>query len=293
MHRVMVWCAVTLISAAYLQAQTDPHSDHMMPAPSMQAPRPMNESLPPDAEHAKEALSKSPRHREWVDVVMPDGQKITTYIVYPERRDKAGTVIVIHEIFGLSEWIEGVADQLAEDGFIALAPDLLSGKGPKGGGTAELGEEATKVIRTLSTEDVIARLNAVRDYALKIPAANGRLGVVGFCWGGSQAFNYATAQPKLDAAVVYYGSAPSDAAALGRINAPILGLFGGDDARVNATIPPADAELKKLGKKFTYQIFEGAGHGFLRQQTGRDGANLKATEKAWPATLAFFREQLK
>ena len=157
----------------------------------------------------------------------------------------------------------------------------------------ELGEEATKVIRTLTPDEVLARLNAVRDYALKIPAANGKVGVVGFCWGGSQSFNYAVTQPKLDAAVVYYGTAPSDSAALARVNAPILGLFGGDDARVNATIPPAEAELKKLGKTFTQQVFEGAGHGFLRQQTGRDGANMRATEKAWPATLALFRERLK
>ena len=254
---------------------------------------PAEGSLPPDADHAKDALSKSPRHQEWVDVQMPDGQKIVTFVVYPERKAKAGAVIVIHEIFGLSEWIRGVADQLAKDGFIALAPDLLSGKGPKGGGTAELGEEATKVIRTLTPDEVIARLNAVRDFALKVPAANGRLGVVGFCWGGSQSFNYAVAQPKLDAAVVYYGTAPSDGAALARINAPVLGLFGGDDARVNATIPPAEAELKKLGKSFTQHVFEGAGHGFLRQQTGRDGANQSATEKAWPATLALFRERLE
>ena len=295
----MLRCAVVSVLAMFVfvavdsKAQSDPHTEHAMTEPSYPAPAPADDTLPPDAEHAKDALSKSPRHQEWVDVQMPDGQKITTFVVYPERKDKAGAVIVIHEIFGLSEWIRGVADQLAKDGFIALAPDLLSGKGPKGGGTAELGEEATKVIRSLTPDEVIARLNAVRDFALKVPAANGKLGVVGFCWGGSQSFNYAVAQPKLDAAVVYYGTAPSDSAALARINAPVLGLFGGDDARVNATIPPAEAELKKLGKTFTQHVFDGAGHGFLRQQTGRDGANMRATEKAWPATLALFSEQLK
>jgi carboxymethylenebutenolidase len=276
-----------------LRAQADPHAGHAAASAPSQAAGAMNESLPPDAERAKETLDKSPRHQEWADVKLQDGQKITTFVVYPERKEKAGAVIVIHEIFGLSDWVRGVADQLAEDGFIALAPDLLSGKGPNGGGTAELGQEATKVIRTLTPEDVAARLNAVRDYALKLPAANGRIGVVGYCWGGSQTFNYAIAQPGLDAAVAYYGSAPADPALLGRIKAPILGLFGGDDARVNATIPPAAAELKKLGKEFTYQMFDGAGHGFLRQQTGREGANLKATEKAWPATVAFFREHLR
>ncbi len=284
--------AVLVFGIVESRAQADLHEGHAMMETSRPASGPADESLPPDADRAKESLSKSPRHQEWVDVKLPDGQKITTFVVYPERKDKAGTVIVIHEIFGLSDWVRGVADQLAKEGFIALAPDLLSGKGPNGGGTAELGDQATKVIRTLTVDDVTARLNAVRDYALKIPAANGKLGVVGFCWGGSQSFNYAVAQPKLDAAVVYYGTAPSDSASLARINAPVLGLFGGDDARVNATIPPAEAELKKLGKSFTQQVFEGAGHGFLRQQTGREGANMKATEKAWPATVAFFRKNL-
>jgi carboxymethylenebutenolidase len=292
LRMVVLILTTMMIWVAQLLAQADPHAGHTMPVPVSQAAGPMNESLPPDAEHAVEALAKSPRHQEWVDVKLPDGQKIVTFVVYPERKEKAGVVIVIHEIFGLSDWVRGVADQLAEDGFIALAPDLLSGKGPKGGGTAELGQEATKVIRTLTPDDVLARLNAVHDYALTIPAANGKIGVVGYCWGGSQSFNYAVAQPRLDAAVAYYGTAPSDLAALARIHAPLLGLFGGDDARVNATIPPAEAELKKLGKSFTYHIFEGAGHGFLRQQTGRDGANLKATEQAWPATLTFFRQHL-
>jgi carboxymethylenebutenolidase len=250
-------------------------------------------ALPPDAEHAKEALARSPRHAEWVDVKMPDGQKITTFVVYPERKDKAPVVIVIHEIFGLSEWVRGVADQLAADGFIALAPDLLSGKGPNGGGTDSLGQDATKVIRTLTPGDVVARLNAVRDYALTLPAANGKTGVVGFCWGGTQSFLYAVEQPKLDAAVVYYGTSPAAPAALARVHAPVLGLYGGDDARVVATVAPAEAEMKKLGKPFTARIFEGAGHGFLRQQEGRDGANLKASEKAWPETIAFFRQHLK
>ncbi len=286
--------AAMLLCGKTAAAQTDPHAGHQTPAQAPKAAGLVNEALPPDADHAKEALAKSPRHKEWVDAPMPDGTKLQTFVVYPERKDKAGLVIVIHEIFGLTDWIRGVADQLAEDGFIALAPDLLSGKAPGGGGSQELGEEgATKVIRTLTPEDVVGRLNAVREYALKIPAGNGKVGVVGYCWGGSQSFLYATAQPALNAAVVYYGSSPSDPAAFARIQAPVLGLYGGDDARVNATIAPADAAMKKLGKRYTYHIYEGAGHGFLRQQTGRDGANMRATEQAWPATIAFFREHLK
>jgi carboxymethylenebutenolidase len=287
-----------LLSALPAFAQTDPHAGHAQEkaaaaATPAAAPVPRNEALPADADQAKEALAKSPRHGEWVDIKLPDGGKLVTWVVYPETKSKAGVVIVIHEIFGLSDWARGVADQLAKEGFIALAPDLLSGKGPNGGGTDSLGEDVGKVIRTLTPEDVALRLNAVRDYALKLPASNGKAGSVGFCWGGTASFAYAAAQPKLDAAVVYYGTSPVDAAAYAKISSPVLGLYGGDDARVDATIPTAEAEMKKLNKRYTPRVFEGAGHGFLRQLSAKDGANLKAAEQAWPATLAFFRELLK
>ena len=284
-----------LLAAGPAAAQHDPHAGHAMekPAVTPAAPAPRNQAIPPDAEQAKAALATSPRHGEWVDLKLADGVKLVTWVVYPEKKEKAGAVIVIHEIFGLTDWVRGVADQLAKDGFIALAPDLLSGKGPSGGGTESLGDDVTKVIRTLTPETVSVRLDVVRDYALKIAAANGKVGTVGYCWGGSTSFAYAVAQPKLNAAVVYYGTSPADAADFAKISAPVLGLYGGDDARVNATIPAAEAEMKKLGKRYTVQVYDGAGHGFLRQQSGRDGANLKASEKAWAATLAFFREFLK
>jgi len=284
------------VVAGSAAAQNDPHAGHAMErpaAPATATATPRNEALPPDADQAKRALSKSPRHGEWVDIKLPDGGKLVTWVVYPETKTKAGAVIVIHEIFGLTEWVRGVADQLAKEGFIALAPDLLSGMGPNGGGTESLGDDVTKTIRNLTPGMVAARLNVVRDYALKLPAANGKSGSIGFCWGGSSSFAYAVAQPKLDAAVVYYGTSPSDAADYAKIGAPVLGLYGGDDARVNATIPTAEAELKKLGKRYTSHVYDGAGHGFLRQQLGRDGANMKASERAWAATLAFLREQLK
>jgi carboxymethylenebutenolidase len=265
----------------------------LLAASVLSAPAPRNEAIPPDADQAKATLAKSPRHGEWADIKLPDGGTLVTWVVYPEKKEKVGTVIVIHEIFGLTDWVRGVADQVAKEGFIALAPDLLTGKGPGGGGTDSLGEEVTKVIRTLTPDSVIARLDAVRDYALKVPAANGKVGTIGFCWGGTSSFAYAVAQPKLNAAVVYYGTSPSEMASYGKIGAPILGLYGGDDARVNATIPAAEAEMKKLGKRYSPHIYEGAGHGFLRQQSGRDGANMKASQKAWPATLAFLRENLK
>jgi carboxymethylenebutenolidase len=250
-------------------------------------------AIPPDANQVKEALAKSPRHGEWVDVALPGGGKLVTWVVYPEKKEKAGIVIVIHEIFGLTDWVRGVADQLAKEGFIALAPDLLSGMGPNGGGTDALGADATKVIRNLTPEDAVRRLDAVRAYALGLPAANGKVGSVGFCWGGSTSFGYAVAQPKLDAAAVYYGSSPEAADDYRKIGAPVMGFYGGDDARVNATIPRAEEAMRKAGKSYSSNVYEGAGHAFLRQQAEREGANARATAKAWVATLAFLRENLR
>jgi carboxymethylenebutenolidase len=275
------------------QPAVDPHAGHAQEAAKPAAQATVNEKLPPDAEGAVAALKRSSRHQEWVDIKVPGSTTtLKTFVVYPERKEKAGVVIVIHEIFGLSDWVRGVADQLAEDGFIAIAPDLLSGKGPNGGGTAELAEKATQVIGTLTPEEILAGLNAVRDYGMKLPAANGKTGVVGYCWGGTQSFNYAVNQPGLNAAVVYYGTSPSDPAAYAKVKAPVLGLYGGNDARVDATIPIAEENMKKNGKSYQPNLFEGAGHGFLRQQTGANGANMQATEKAWPMTIEFFRKNL-
>jgi len=293
---ILLSSGLLVLPASSSLAQSDPHAGYAMEkpaAPATAAVAPRNEALPPDAEQAKGALAASPRHGEWVDVPFEGSVKLLTWVVYPERKDKAPVVLVIHEIFGLTDWARGVADQLAKEGYLAVAPDLLSGLGPGGGGTEALKDDVGKAIRTLTPEMVAARLNAVRDWALKLPAASTKSASVGFCWGGSQSFAYAAAQPKLDAAVVYYGTAPADPAALARIAAPVLGLYGGDDARVDATIPATETEMKKLGKPYTPMVFERAGHGFLRQQTGRDGSNMKASEKAWPATLAFLRANLK
>jgi len=265
------------------------------PTPAERPSAPPAEGLPPDADGAKAALEKSPRHGEWVDVKAQDGAVLRTWAVYPERKDKAPVVIVIHEVFGASDWIRAVADRLAADGFIAVAPDLVSGRGPGGGGTDSVAssDDVVKLVRGLAEDEAVERLHAVRDWALKLPAASGKSATLGFCWGGARSFAYAAAQPDLDAAVVYYGAAPSDAQAFGRIRAAVLGLYGGDDARVNTTIAPAEAEMKRLGKSYEAIIYDGAGHGFLRQQQGREGANLKATQQAWPRTIAFLRERLR
>ena len=287
--------ATALAGAVPVLAQTDPHAGHAADAQAAQAPVKPNEALPPAEDGAKAALNASPRHGEWASVKTPAGDAIQAWVSFPERRDKAGVVIVIHEIYGLTDWIRGVADQLAEDGFIAVAPDLTCGKGPNGGCTdsAATRDDVVKMVRGLTPEEVTARLDAVREYAVKLPAANGKSATVGYCWGGSTSFAYATAQPALNAAVVYYGSSPADPARLAAIKAPVLGLYGGDDARVNATIEPAAAEMKKLGKTYETHVYEGAGHGFLRAQGGRDGANLRATEQAWPRTIAFLRTHLQ
>lgn len=253
-------------------------------------------SIPPGEANAKETLNKSPRHGEWVDVPVA-GMKtpLRCFVVYPEVKEKAPVVILIHEIFGLTDWARAVADQLAADGFIAIAPDLLSGKGPSGGGTDSISnrDDVVKLVRDLKQDDVIVALNAVRDYAIKLPAASGKSASIGFCWGGGVSFHYATVQPALNAAVVYYGTNPSDAAELEKIHAPILGLYGGDDARVSTTVPPTAEQMKKLGKPYTYHLYDGAGHGFLRAQGDRQGANLKAAEQAWPATIEFLRQNTK
>jgi len=219
--------------------------------------------------------------------------EVNSWVVYPQRRTKAPVVIVIQEIFGLTDWIRGVADQLAKEGFIAVAPDLVSGMGPNGGGTesAASRDDVVKLVRGLTPETATARLDAVRQWAVKLPSANGKSATIGFCWGGGRSFAYAT-QPGLAAAVVYYGTSPEEPE-LAKVKAPVLGLYGGDDARVTATIAPAETELKKLGKTYEPHVFEGAGHGFLRAQEDRNGANLKAVKEAWPRTIAFLRERLK
>jgi carboxymethylenebutenolidase len=251
--------------------------------------------IPPGAAGAKAALESSPRHHEWVDITVPGKEvKVSTFVAYPERKDKAPVVIVIHEIFGLTDWLRAVADRLAADGFIAIAPDLLSGMGPGGGGTDKFAsrDDVVKAVRGLAAPDVVAMLNAVSRYGTGLPAAKNKFATIGFCWGGARSFHYATAQPDLGAAVVYYGTSPK-LEELAKIRAPVIGLYGGDDARVNTTVGPAAEKMKELGKTYVTHTYPGAGHGFLRAQDGRDGANLAAAKKAWPATIEHLKKYLR
>ena len=252
-------------------------------------------NLPPSETTAKAALDQSPRHGEYVQIQSQSvGTPLRAWVSYPEVKDKAGVVLVIHEIFGLSDWVRGVADAFAAEGFIAVVPDLISGLGPGGGGTDSVAsrDDVVKLVFALKPEDVKARLDAARDYAVHLPAANGKVATVGFCWGGGQSFRYAASDPAIQGAVVYYGTSP-DSTTLASVRAPVLGLYGGDDARVTATIEPARIVMKELGKSYDPHVFAGAGHGFLRAQEERNGANLAAARKAWPLTIGFLDRHLK
>lgn len=252
-------------------------------------------AIPPGETGAKAALETSPRHHEWIELAPSgDAGKLSLFVAYPERKEKAPVVLVIHEIYGLTDWIRAVADRLAAEGFIAIAPDMLTGRGPGGGGTQKFAsrDDVVRAVREITPAQVTAALDAASRYGRALPAATGKIATIGFCWGGGQSFDYATARPDLDAAVVYYGASP-DAAVLAAVRAPVLGLYGEDDARVNATVGPAEARMKELGRDFLTATYPGAGHGFLRAQDGRDGANLSAALKAWPATVEFLKKHLE
>ena len=219
MRMTRLFALLAIVVWVGCQAQPTPET-----APSAAPAVASGPTLPPSEDTAKATLDASPRHGEYVDVKNPSGgTPIRTWVVYPERKDKAGVVIVVHEVYGLSDWIRAVADQLARDGFVAVAPDLISGLGPNGGGTDSVAsrDDVVKLVRAVSPEEANARLDAVRAWVLGLPAANGRTATIGFCWGGARSFGYAAAQPALDAAVVYYGTSP-EAAALATVNAPVV-----------------------------------------------------------------------
>jgi len=237
---------------------------------------------------AKTRLEKSPRHLEWIKI--PQGPRtVQSFIAFPEVKDKATAVIVIHEIFGLTDWARVVTDQLAEAGYIAIAPDLLSGAAPNGGGTAELGsgDAVRKAISSLPPDQITADLKAVADYVAKLPACNGKVVVAGFCWGGGQSFRFATNQPDLKAAFVFYGTGPENAADAGRIACPVYGFYGGNDARVTSTVIPTADLMKHAGKFYEPVIYPGAGHGFMRAGEAPDATELNknAHDAAWKRWL--------
>ena len=281
---LVLLCSVT--SCAQDMSGNHHHNDN---APAAAAADP-NESQ----EWAKQRLAKSPRHQEWVKI-KNGTREVNSFVVYPENKSKATAVIVIHEIFGMSDWVQSLTDQLAEAGYVAIAPDLLSGMGPNGGGTSSLDRNGVgQAIRDLPPDQITADLNAVADYISKVPAANGKVVVTGYCWGGSQSFRFATNNPNIKAAFVFYGSAPAaadgtpDKTALAKITAPVYGFYAGNDARINATLPKTSEAMTELKKSFDPVTYEGAGHGFMRageapepvapQPKGDKAADDKAAE---------------
>ncbi len=249
--------------------------------------------LPPAEADAKSRLDSSPRHGEWVTVDAGGGDKVDAWVVYPERSDRAPVVLVVHENLGLSDWARAATDQLAAEGFIAVAPDLLSGKAPGGQGSRAVGpDDARALIARLDPGEIMRRLDAVEAYATALPAALPKFAVLGFCWGGGVSFAYATGQPGLSAAVVFYGTPPK-ADALARIKAPVLAFYGGSDARVTSTAVPTAQEMKRLGKSFEYAVYDGASHAFARLQNGQAGANRKAIQQAWPKAVEFLKKSFQ
>jgi carboxymethylenebutenolidase len=225
---------------------------------------------------AKARLEKSSRHGEWVQV-KHDDRTIKAFVVYPESKSKTPVVLVVHEIFGLTDWVRSLEDQIAEAGYVAIAPDLLSGQ------TFSDIDGARKAISTLPKQQVAADLDATADYALRLPAGNGRLAICGFCWGGGATFAYANRNPKLNGAYVFYGPGPTDAGDVANIPCPVYGFYAANDVRVNATIPRSEELMKAAGKNFEPVIYAGAGHGFMREGEAPDAspANRKARDDAW------------
>jgi carboxymethylenebutenolidase len=297
MKRLLLSIASLLLTvAACAQDANNPHAEHQMTAAAA------NSSVSQD--WAKKAVDASPRHHEWVNV-KSGTRTISAFVVYPEVKKKAPAVVVIHEIFGMSDWVQMLADEVAEAGYIAIAPDLLSGMGPNGGGTSSFadGTAVGKAIRDLPPDQITADLNAVADYVAKLPAASGKVAVAGFCWGGTQSFRFATNRPSLSAAYVFYGSGPESADEIAKIKAPVYGFYAGNDARIGATLPKTIELMKAASKTFDAVTYDGAGHGFMRagetppppadaDQKTRDAyaGNKKARDEAWVRWKALLRK---
>ena len=289
---ILLACWFSLSACATAQNVNSNHADHNAGA----SPVPSASAAVEDQEWAKAQLAKSSRHQEWVKV-KNGTREVSSFVVYPETKSKATAVVVIHEIFGMSDWVQSLTDQLAAAGYIAIAPDLLSGAGPGGGGTSSFTDRngVGQAIRDLPADQITGDLNAVAEYVAKLPAANGKVAVAGFCWGGGQTFRYATNNPNVKAAFVFYGPAPENKDDLARIKAPVYGFYAGNDARINATLPKTTELMKETGKVFDPVTYEGAGHGFMRAgdapappqpNPGADQKNVEDSQKAMTAYTA-------
>lgn len=247
---------------------------------------------------AKDTLARSPRHGEYVTIHAPGGRNLQAWVVYPENKSKAPVVLMIHEIFGLSDWAREMADEVAGAGYIVVEPDLLSALGPASGeggagaayatanpgGTAAFPDQnaVVRAVSSLPDPQVMADLDAAADYGKHLPAASGKLFVAGFCWGGGKSFLYATHRHDLSAAFVFYGP-PPPADLMKDITAPVYGFYAQNDARITSTVDQTKAEMKAAGKVYDAVIYPGAGHGFMRAGEAPDAnaANAAARQAAF------------
>jgi carboxymethylenebutenolidase len=247
--------------------------------------------LPAGAFTASSTVAHTMLQHEWVDIPV-GGARLHTWIEYPAGTGKAPVVVVMSHEAGLDDWMRAIADQLASHGFIAIAPDILSGRGPNGGNmdAFKLSADVIQAITRMPQDDVIRRYKAAREYALKLPRANGKSASVGIGMGGADSFQFSAEVPDLNAAVVFYGTSPADSV-LARIKAPVAGFYGEDDARVIPTVKRAEATMKRLGKTYDVHVYPGATQAFLRSTV--EGENGAAQAAAWPAAIQFLREHLK
>jgi carboxymethylenebutenolidase len=280
MRKVFAAAFAALFVAASAVAQDD-HAAHMHAAHAA----PATHATAGAQDWAKQRLDKSPRHQEWVQI-RQGARTVHAFLVFPEVKRKSLAVVVIHENRGLTDWVRGVADQLAEAGYIAIAPDMLSGMAPGGGRTSDFADSTAigEAFARLPPAQITADLNATADYVKALPAASGRVAVAGFCWGGRQAFRFATNRADLRAAFVFYGNGPEERAEVARIRAPVYAFYAGNDARVNATVPKTAELMRAEKKKFEPVTYEGAGHGFMRageDPADTNPANRRARAEGW------------
>jgi carboxymethylenebutenolidase len=274
------------------------HSAHIMTAsaqtpsgPPRGYPAGKLPELPAGLFNAKTTLLHSTLRKEFVDIPLGN-LKLHTWIEYPQGNDKAPVVIVMQHGPGLDDWQRALADQFALQGLIAVAPDLYSGLGPNGGNydSFEGTDDAMRSAAKLTQDEGIRRYKAAYDYGMKLPRANGKSATVGFCAGGSYSFRFAGEVPEINAAVVFYGTQPSDEI-MARIKAPVLGFYGDDDARVTSTVEPTVAAMKKLDKSYEPHIYPHGTHGFLEYQD--IAGNPAAVTDSWQRTIAFLKQHTK
>jgi carboxymethylenebutenolidase len=212
--------------------------------------------------------------------------EIRAYLAHPKGNARLPAVIVIHENRGLNAHIEDVARRLALEGFLVLAPDLLSPLG----GTPTNEDTAREMIGKLNPAQSVQNLALARDFLAAHALSNGKVGAVGFCWGGGMVGELAVRDSKLGAAVVYYGRQPNSES-VQAIEAPLLLHYAGLDQRINEGIPAFEAALKQAHKSYELYIYEGVNHAF-NNDTSEARYNAEAAALAWARTVAFLKRKL-